>query len=454
MKPVTAISLIAALLAAFGLPLAAFAQTTLTLAQAVTTALEKNPARKAAGFEKNAATADIKLARSALFPQIKFTEAYERGNDPVFVFGGRLRQQRFSASDFALNRLNTPTPFGNFATRFSGGWQLFDSGVSWLRLRQARRMDGVAQRKLQRGDQELVMRVVKAYAGLLLAVKQQHVAEEALKTSQSILDRSRAQVQAGMAVESDLLSAQVNHAARQEELILARNAVALARAQLNLEMGISPDTPFEPADLLAEKPLPVASLDELEKRALEQRPDLRGLTMRQAVQADGVRAAKASFGPRLNVIADWQLDNPQFAGGGGNNWMAGFELQVDVFDGGAKRARLAREHALKSRIDALHEAAANDIRLEVRRAYLDFDTARQQVEVARAAAGQAQESLRIGQNRYEAGLSTITDLLRMQEAALRAQTDSWQSLYRLQTSYAGLELATGALDLNSPVVKQ
>ena len=277
MRFVSAIGRIALLLAALGLPLAAIAQTTLTLTQAVTTALEKNPAHKAAVFEKNAAAADIKLARSALFPQIKFTEAYERGNDPVFVFGDRLRQQRFTAADFALNRLNTPTPFGNFATRFSGGWQLFDSGVSWLRLRQARGMDDVAQRKLQRGDQELVMRVVNAYAGLLLAVKQQRVAEDALKTSQSILDRSRAFVQAGMVVESDLLSAQVNHASRQEELILARNAVALARAQLNIEMGISPDTQFEPADLPGEKPLPVVTLDELEKRALERRPDLQAV---------------------------------------------------------------------------------------------------------------------------------------------------------------------------------
>ena len=454
MKHVTTISRIAVLLAMFGLPLIAFAQTKLTLEQAVTAALEKNPAHKAAVFETQAAGIDIKLARSALFPQIKLSEAYERGNDPVFVFGGRLRQERFAASDFALNRLNTPTPFGNFATRFSGGWQLFDSGVSWLRLRQAKRMDDVAQRKLQRADQELVMRVVNAYAGLLLAVKQQRVNEDALKTSQSILDRSQAHVQAGMAVESDLLGAQVNHASRREELILARNAVALARAQLDTEMGISPDTQFEPADLSSEKPLPDVALDELEKRALQQRPDLQAVILQQSVQADGVRAARASFGPRLNAIADWQLDNPRFAGGGGNNWIAAFEIQVDVFDGGAKRARLAREHALKSRIDALHEAAASGIRLEVRKAYLDFDAARQQVEVARAAAGQAKESLRIGQNRYEAGLSTITDLLRMQEAALRAQTDYWQSLYRLQTSYASLELATGSLDLNSPVVKQ
>ena len=445
---------IALLLGALALPAATFAQTKLTLEQAVTTALEKNPVRKAAVFEQHAAAADTKLAKSALLPQISFNEAYQRSNDPVFVFGDKLRQQRFTAADFALNRLNTPTPFSNFATRFSGNWQLFDSGVSWLRVRQAQRMDQVAARKLQRSDQELVMRVVDAYASLLLAAKQQQVAEDARKTSQSILDRSRANVQAGMVVESDLLSAQVNHAAREQDMIRARNAVALSRAQLNHEMGVSPDAQFDPADSLAEKTFLSVSLDELEKRALEQRPDLQGVALQQAVQADGVRAARASFGPRLNAITDWEVDTPRFAGGGGNNWMAAVEIQFDLFDGGAKRARLQRERAMKGRIDALHDAAISGVRLEVQKAYLDFDAARQQVEVARAAVGQGQESLRIGQNRYEAGLSTISDLLRMQEAAVRAQADYSQALYRLQTSYANLELATGTLDVNSPVVKQ
>jgi len=434
--------------------LAASAQTSLTLEQAVRTALEQNPSRKAVVFEQHAAAADTKLARSSLLPRIGFGEGYQRGNDPVFVFGGKLRQQRFTTSDFSLNLLNTPTPFGNFATRFSGQWQLFDSGVSWLSLRQAKQLNTVAQRTLERTDQELVMRVVDAYAGLLLAIKQQQVAEDAVKTSGSILERSRANVQAGMVVESDQLSALVNDAARQEELIRARNSVALARAQLNHDMGVPPDTQYEAVELLTERSLPPVDLKELEKRALDRRPDLQGLTLRKAIQGDEVRAAKAAFGPRLNAIANWEMDNPHFNGGGGNNWLAAFELQVDLFNGGAKLARLDRERALKGRIDALHDAAIHSIRLEVRKAYLDFDSARQQVEVARAAVGQAHESLRIGQNRYESGLSTITDLLRMEEAALRAEADYSQSLYRLRTSYASLELAAGTLDLNSPVIKQ
>jgi outer membrane protein len=60
-------------------------------------------------------------------------------NDPVYVFGSKLRQQRFTAADFALNRLNSPLPFGNFATRFGGTWNLFDSFASWHGINQTNR---------------------------------------------------------------------------------------------------------------------------------------------------------------------------------------------------------------------------------------------------------------------------------------------------------------------------
>jgi outer membrane protein TolC len=96
--------------------------------------------------------------------------------------------------------------------------------------------------------------------------------------------------------------------------------------------------------------------------------------------------------------------------------------------------------------------AADATRLEVRRAYYDLDSAHQQVEVARTTIAEAQESLRINQDRYDCGLSTITDLLSAEEAARRSQTDYWEALYRYHTGYANLELASGTLTPQSPVV--
>ena len=147
------------------------------------------------------------------------------------------------------------------------------------------------------------------------------------------------------------------------------------------------------------------------------------------------------------------MDNPTFlAGGGGNHWLGGVEVQFDIFQGGAKRAELSRERALQEKVTAMKQVASDGVRLEVRRAYYNLDSARQEVEVARAAIAQAQDSLRIGQNRYDGGLTTITDLLSTEEATRRSQTDYWEAVYRFHTSYASLELASGTLNLQSPVV--
>lgn len=257
-----------------------------------------------------------------------------------------------------------------------------------------------------------------------------------------------------MSVESDLLSAQVNHAARQQELIRAQNDASIAAAQLNHELGVAADSSYELGEVLADRVFPSDALDQLEARALDRRPDLHGIALQQSIQQKSVKIAKAAFGPAVSAVGNWEADNPRFGGGGGNDWMFGLEVRLDVFDGGARLGRLERERALQQKVDALRESAVSSIRLEVRKAYFDYDAARRQLEVARTAVAQADESLRIGHDRYDAGLNTITDLLRMEESDVRARTDYWKAVYRVRTSYANLELATGALSADSPVVKQ
>ncbi len=451
------ISLLTALLVLY-LPGLLFAQQTkqpspLTLQQAVNIALEKNPQRKAALADTKAASADVREARSFLLPHATFSETATRGNDPVYVFGSKLRQQRFTNSDLALNVLNTPAPFGNFATRFGGTWNLFDSFGSWRAVNRAERVKDAVGHQLERTDQEIIFHVVDSYYGALLAKKQLEVAEQSMKTAQAILDRSKNRFESGVVVESDLLSAQVRLAARKQELIRAQNNLAMARAQLGTSIGISTENEFDPADALTERNLPATTLEEAEKKAVELRPDLKRVRSGEAAQQQSVSIAKSSFGPRVNAFAGWEADNPTFlAGGGGNNWLAGIEVQFDLFDGGAKRARLSRERAIQEKIAAAKEMAADATRLEVRRAYYDLDSARQQVEVARATIAESEESLRINQNRYDSGLSTITDLLAAEEAARRTQAEYWEAVYRYHTGYANLELASGTLNLQSPVV--
>jgi outer membrane protein TolC len=419
----------------------------------VSIALEKNPERKAALADTRAASADVKEARSFLLPHVNFSETATRGNDPVYVFGSKLRQQRFTTADFALNVLNTPAPFGNFATRFGGTWNLFDSFGSWRAVNRAERVKDAAGHQLERTDQEIIFRVVDSYYGVLLAKKQLEVAEQSMKTAQAILDQSKDRFDSGVVVESDLLSAKVRLAARKQELIRAQNTLTLARVQLSTSMGLSTENEFDPAEALAERNLPAMAIEDVEKKAVEMRPDLKRIRSEAEAQQQSVSIAKSSFGPRVNAFAGWETDNPTFvAGGGGNNWLAGIEVQYDLFEGGAKRARLSHERAMQEKVAAVKDMATDAARLEVRRAYYDLDSARQQVEVARETIAESQESLRINQNRYDSGLSTITDLLAAEEASRRSQTDYWEAVYRYHTGYANLELVSGTLNPQSPVV--
>ncbi|MGC2112868.1 MAG: TolC family protein [Candidatus Korobacteraceae bacterium] len=426
----------------------------LTLSQAVIMALEKNPLHKAAFAGTHISLAQIREARSPLMPKIIFTESAVRGNDPVFVFGTKLRQQSFSDADFALNKLNTPTPIGNFSSRFSGQWSLFDGLQSWYGVTRAKYMQQASQQQLDRTDQELVYEAVQAYEGVLLAQKQVAVSEATLKTAQAIESQSRARVESGMAVDSDLLSAQVAAAGRNQEVIQAQNSLALARTQLALALGMPPDTIYEPQENLAEHSFPAITVADLEQQALVKRPDLKQIESERSAQAKSISMAKGAFAPRLNVYGSWETDSPSPGWNGGNNWIAGAELQFDIFDGDSKRAHLAVEKAVQEKAMAMRDAFRDQVRLQVRKAYYDYDAARQQVEVARGAIQQAEESLRINQNRYDGGLTTVSDLLRVEEAAHRAQTDYWQAVYRMQTSYAGVELAAGTLTPSSPAVTQ
>ena len=152
-------------LMALSMPSAALAQEChdtppLTLTQAVTIALEKNPERKAALADTRVAAADVNEARSSLLPRVAFSETATRGNDQVFVFGSKLRQQRFTTADFSLNLLNTPPPLNNYSSRFGATWNLFDTFASWRGIHRAELAKEAAEHQLERAAQEVVFGVV------------------------------------------------------------------------------------------------------------------------------------------------------------------------------------------------------------------------------------------------------------------------------------------------------
>jgi len=423
--------------------LTASAQEPLTLRQAINEALRQSPEAAIARAGNQEAKSAATLARAQLLPQLNFTEDISRGNDPVYAFGTRLRQRQFTQADFALNALNRPQPIGNFATRFSGSWTAFDSFKTQREIRRTDLFKESSSSSAKAVDQQIVFHVVVAYQSALYAQREIEVARHEQETAAALLTSVDDHVKAGLAVESDRMSAQVNVAARKEELIAVQGDLELAWAQLREAIGapnleVSELKPVEPHSF------PQLPLEQEMAIAAKTRPDLIAQGQAQSAQANAVGAAKSNFGPRVSAYGNWEEDRASFAGSGGNNWVAGVQISVDILPIG-KRAQLAQERAAQQKIDAQLAASQQQVRLAVSQAHIHRQTAAFTLETARDAMDQSAESLRILKNRYGAGLATISDLLPAEDAERQSQSNYWHAVYGNAMAYAELLFATGTL---------
>ncbi len=430
-------------LLAMGSVAAGAQQPSLTLRQAIDQALGRNPEITAAKADVQSAGAGATLARTGLFPTFNFTEDISRGNDPVYVFGTRLRQQQFTQSDFALNSLNEPSPIGDFVTRLNGSWRIFDWFETEEQVKGARLAAGSAVAASDAVQQATILRVVEAYQSILFAQRRIEVAQHQQATAQALLADARANVKAGLAVDSDTLAAQVNLSEREQELIADQGEMEVAWARLETAMGS--EMPVRPALMPIEaRSFPDGVLSDEMASALRMRPDLRALEAQRLARSAAAKAAKDDFGPKVSAYGNWEMDRTSFAGSGGNNWVAGVQLTMDLLPLG-KRAHLAQEEAARAKAAAQEQTDEDQIRLAVRSAYSQHQTSERIVKTAEASMQQAAESLRILQNRYKAGLSTMTDLLRAEDAQRSSQNDYWQAVYGNTVAYAELLYATGTL---------
>jgi outer membrane protein len=429
------------------------AQEPLTLGEAVQLALRQNPAFQTSEDDADAARARVREARAAWLPRIDFSQGFTRGNNPVYVFGTLLTQRSFTAENFALDSLNAPHPIDNFQTRFDGQVQLFDSGKTWYRVQGAKRMRKAAEFQTEQARQDLILDVVRAYYGILVSRENAGAASEALRVAESNEKQIENMQKSGLVVDSDVLSAKVFVAQMKDREIRAENRAEVARMVLAREIGLAADAKPEPTESLSEPAALTKTPQEWEQMAMQHRPALRAAELQQEAAVSDKKAARAEFGPKLGLFADFERDALTLGGPSGTNWTAGARLDLNLFAGGADRARLAEAQANASKARHDLEWFRSGIQLEVRQAYLDATAAAQRAAAARDSAEQAGESLRIIQNRYNAGLTTITELLRAQSAQLDARSTYLSALYDWHLARAQLERSAGSLTPDSDLLQ-
>ena len=431
----------------------AYGQSALSLAEAVRVGLEHHPAIQASSAAKQATQIRIEQVRSSLLPQVGYSEAYQRSDNPVFVFGSLLTQHQFTEQNFGLGSLNQPNFLNNFQSRVSVDQLVYDFGGTRSRVRSAEAASESAGEGERRARMGVIAGIADAYFGAVLSKERLAVAVEAVQSAEADLRRAENVRASGMSTDADVLSVRVHLAAMKEREIQARYALDVAGAALNDALGQPLETSHELSTLLVAAKLQNAVREDLEKTSVEQRPDTRqaGLGVRAAESQSA--AARSALFPRISVRGIFEADRQTFVTRGGANWFLGASLEWNLFTGFADRSRRQEAGYLVTAARAQQKQTESVVRLEVRRAYAGWKGAEERISVAAAAVAEAEESLRITRNRYEAGLTTITELLRNETAWLETRTRHLEAVYEQRLAATALELAAGTLTGDSDALK-
>ncbi|HEU4508866.1 MAG TPA: TolC family protein [Pyrinomonadaceae bacterium] len=415
----------------------------LTLLDAVETALRRNPLMRTSSAGRELANAELSEAQSRRLPALMATGSFTRSNNPVFVFGSLLEQGQFGPANFQINSLNHPDAINNFRSSLTLRFPVFDQRETKTRIATAQIRRQQLDHESNLVEQRIRFDVIKTYYGVLLVQAKLKVAEEAVRTAEADAKRARDLVETGIAVQSDLLAARVQLSQfRQEEIQLSGELVT-AVAALNVALGLPVETPQQPSGEMIDRRFAVDAVEVLSSEALENHPDYQRAVLSSRETVERLSGARGEWLPRVDAFISAGVSTEHLTGGSGD-YAAGASVSFNVFDAGRK-SRIAQARAAQSIASAEQEQLANKIRFEIVRAYQQYVTARQRLEAVAEVSAQASETLRIVQDRYHAGITTITELLRAETALVRARSDVLAARYEQYLSYAGVLLATGQL---------
>jgi outer membrane protein TolC len=405
----------------------------LSLEEALEEALAGNPELRVAGARRDLAGSAGRTAAAPLWPRLDAGAGYVRSVDPVFAFGTKLRQGRFTQEDLDLEALNSPDAIDDWSAFVSLSWGLLDPTV-WAGRSSARsQAEAAVWSAVRTREATVLMTHLLFYRGLAAGARQES-ARSAVEAAEATLDLFRRRNERGLLTDADLFQAEAELAAALAQQAEAERARLDALQDLGSHLGWSPDT----------LPMPTGSLPSPEppgERSFD--PGWRADVRARAAAVDAADAAKTgatlAYLPAVDLFGRFGTHAQDPFSVDGDNWTVGVALRWNLFSGfgrsaGAEQARLQREIARTE-----YQSALRDARSELARAQRAVGSARQQYEATRAAEEAAERGRELMRRRFEEGLATAADLLdavaratAMRERAINALANYHMAVAQLE----------------------
>lgn len=420
----------------------------LTLDEALSIALSDNPTISVANLEIERYDYVRNQALSSLYPQVDLSGQY--------AYSIRTQQM---AEGLSFGGKNTFNMAGSVAL------PLFVPSV-YRQLKMTRTQMEMAVESARANRIDLIAAVRSAYYSVLLAEQSLTVLEEAALTTDRVVKNTEELYKNGLAAEYDYITAKVQRANLNPQILQLKSGVELAKLQLKMYLSIPEDVEiavvgtldnFKNMVLLGadyemniENNTTIKTLD-LQLELLEHQEKLIQTTRMPTL---------AAFG-QISYIGQERVDLSALMGGGAAAGAAaqttteqskfwwqypisiGAQINIPIFAGLKKTNQLREVRNQREQLRLQRSYAEEGIRLQVQQAVNSLLTARETMLANGETVLQAEVAYEISLTRYESGAGTILELNSAQLSLTQAQLSYSQSIHDYLAAYANYEKALG-----------
>ncbi len=288
----------------------------------------------------------------------------------------------------------------------------------------------------------VVLAVVNLYLQALTGSARIASSEAQVATAEAEYRQAVNQRQAGVAAGIDVLRAQVQLQNERQGLITLRADLERQKLDLARAIGLPTGQQFSLTTRAPESEVPLPALDQALQQALENRADYRAAESAERSAALQKRAAEFTRAPSLYFSGDYGTIGASLTSNHGT-YTAALGLQFPIFEGGRIRAAIEQADALLAQRRAELADTRGRIDYEVRTAFLNFNSARDRVAVARQAQSLATEQLAQARDRFAAGVANNLEVVQAQQAVAVSEENLIASLYAFNLARAAIGRAVG-----------
>ena len=412
----------------------------ITLEQAVKLAIQNNKQLQEARLNLELSQQQLREAKAARYPVLNTTVDFSE------VDSAQSEIQLESISQQGIENNTDNNNIRSFQGDLNLRYDLYTGGLRGATIQGAEKQLELAQLDLERINFETRFEVSQDYYSLQNTDSQVDIEGTAVDEAQKTLGDARLLKQAGSGTKFDVLRAEVELANAKQRLTTALSQQNAARRQLIATLDIAEQVELSAADRIEPAGDWELSLEETIIMAYNSRAELQQLALAKEINQKEKQIALAAVRPQVSLAGSYNLLDVYDDGVGINDgYSVGVNLQWNLFDGGAARAR-ARQSETNAEINEVQFAdRRGEVRLEVEQSYYSLTANKENIETSDKALESAQESLGLARDRFQAGVGTQTDVIQAQSELTTARANYLRSIVDYNQSLNQLERAVAVL---------